>query len=678
MKSGRNSSAKRKMGIQGIIRPPPEIRAVADKTASFVAKNGRAFETRIMNSAKGKTPKFAFLHENSPFHAYYEDRIVFYANGGVEEPKKVEEKASEDKAQTSVAENNDSKDSKVDETKEKVMARKAKSIIDPVARALLDQRSRINKAFDDSENSDDKNEEKPEEKETLIPPNQRYTILVPPKDTSSSQLEILKLTAQYVAMSGIGGTFLRELTVREWNSPTWGFLQPRHSHYAYFTQLVEIYRQVLQESILLHEKETHIDKKKSNTKSSSLLELSKVKKMVGIDSVTEEKGDVRDQISLVEETAENISECLKHAAYHAEYDRYFEEKRRQEMDNDEGGIGGASRIDWHDFVIVETIDFPVNEIVESLPPPPPPAPVQSQTKRDDAMDESSDDEDGEKIKVVDNYAPKVVSAQAQFTSESRTHVIDPITGKSIRIEDMPEHMRIQLLDPKWAAEKAKFLEKQKDSNLVGGVDVARNMESFAKARTDIFDLNKSGEVRKQAEASRLAHSQPHMALPRPNPNHSPPDANPPDAKRPKLDTSHLPAYAQGGAVQGSLPPPPPPTSHESSNEQDTITMKTTLSEAEFAKSLRNPIITLRIQVPSEPSYSSWNLKGQTISIQVDVMSKVKTVKQQIQPQLGDMPVNKIQLKSATLGFLKDSLSLAHLNIGPNSNALDLIPKVRGR
>ena len=82
-------------------------------------------------------------------------------------------------------------------------------------------------------------------------------------------------------------------------------------------------------------------------------------------------------------------------------------------------------------------------------------------------------------------------------------------------------------------------------------------QSFAKARTDIFDLNKSGEVRKQAEASRLAHSQPHMALPRPNPNHSPPDANPPDAKRPKLDTSHLPAYAQGGAGQGSLPPPPP-------------------------------------------------------------------------------------------------------------------------
>ena len=104
------------------------------------------------------------------------------------------------------------------------------------------------------------------------------------------------------------------------------------------------------------------------------------------------------------------------------------------------------------------------------------------------MDESSDEEDdgGEKIQVVDNYAPKVVSSQAKFASENRTHVIDPITKKSIPIADMTEHMRIQLLDPKWAEEKAKFLEKQKESNLVGGNAIARNMETFVKARTDLF------------------------------------------------------------------------------------------------------------------------------------------------------------------------------------------------
>ena len=70
------------MGIEGVIRPPPEIRVVADKTALYVAKNGRAFESRILGSGKGKTPKFAFLQTTSPFHAYYEDRIQFYENGG--------------------------------------------------------------------------------------------------------------------------------------------------------------------------------------------------------------------------------------------------------------------------------------------------------------------------------------------------------------------------------------------------------------------------------------------------------------------------------------------------------------------------------------------------------------------------------------------------------------------
>jgi splicing factor 3A subunit 1 len=70
-------------------------------------------------------------------------------------------------------------------------------------------------------------------------------------------------------------------------------------------------------------------------------------------------------------------------------------------------------------------------------------------------------------------------------------VIDPITKKSVRIDDMTEHMRIQLLDPKWAAEKAKFLENQKDSNLVDGDAIARNMETFAKARTDLFGASVS-------------------------------------------------------------------------------------------------------------------------------------------------------------------------------------------
>ena len=520
------------MAIQGIIRPPPEIRAVADKTASFVAKNGRGFETRIMNSAKGKTPKFAFLHDSSPFHAYYEDRIVFYADGGVDEKKDEEKEQKTDPAEKATegaadadANANANADADVNtnaniigkadkeatssekthvKKQETLTTRKTKSIVDPVARALLAQRSRIQKALDlstekESKDQDESKEQHQPEKETLIPPSQKYTVLVPPKIITHAQLEIIKLTAQFVALNGKGGSFLRELTVREWNSPAWGFLQPRHANYAYFTQLVDLYRRLLQEAVLIHEKETK-KKTEDNAHKSSMLELATLKKMVGIDADVEEKGEITEQIQLIDSTAGNMSQCLDHAAFNAEYERYYEEKRRKELENMEGGsggIGGAARVDWHDFVVVETIEFHVDESVESLPPPPPPAPkieepAPAKAGGHDVMDESSDEEDdGEKIQVVENYAPKVVSSKSQFASEARTHVIDPITKKSVRIDDMTEHMRIQLLDPKWAAEKAKFLENQKDSNLVDGDAIARNMETFAKARTDLFGASVS-------------------------------------------------------------------------------------------------------------------------------------------------------------------------------------------
>jgi hypothetical protein len=81
-------------GNSSILRPPPDIRAVADRTAHLVSKNGRAFAKNILNSGKGGTPKFEFSCNTSPFHAYYEDRIRFYDEGGTDEqePRKQNER----------------------------------------------------------------------------------------------------------------------------------------------------------------------------------------------------------------------------------------------------------------------------------------------------------------------------------------------------------------------------------------------------------------------------------------------------------------------------------------------------------------------------------------------------------------------------------------------------------
>ena len=62
----------------GIIVPPPDIKAIVNKTAQFVARNGKSFEERILASDEGKTSKFNFLKAIDPYYAYYEQRIAYF------------------------------------------------------------------------------------------------------------------------------------------------------------------------------------------------------------------------------------------------------------------------------------------------------------------------------------------------------------------------------------------------------------------------------------------------------------------------------------------------------------------------------------------------------------------------------------------------------------------------
>lgn len=46
---------EKKTSSVGIIYPPPEVRNIVDKTASFVARNGPEFEQRIKQKASDTT-----------------------------------------------------------------------------------------------------------------------------------------------------------------------------------------------------------------------------------------------------------------------------------------------------------------------------------------------------------------------------------------------------------------------------------------------------------------------------------------------------------------------------------------------------------------------------------------------------------------------------------------------
>ncbi|KAL7428069.1 hypothetical protein ACHAXM_001120 [Skeletonema potamos] len=718
------------MGITGIIRPPPDIRAVADRTALFVSKNGRAFENKILNSEKGKTPKFAFLHETSPFHAYYENRIRFYEEGGTDEEEK---KKEEDEKMMLKKKEEEERERLVMKEKEEAAkkreAAKKASAVDPVARALLACRTKISDARRVDATKTEKDPTGDEEQSSLpsnnrpqAPPHLRHVSVVAPANLTPLELEVIKLTAQYVALAGKNDHFLRDLTMREWNNPEFTFLQPRHAHFAYFTALVDGYKSFLPGGD---------DYEKAHNK----LRMDARKEQLSHMITGDEKTD------LVSET-DTTAQCLEAAAYRSEYERDAADRRREAAERAEGGgmLGGADTIDWHDFVVVETIDFPSNEVVEALPPPTSmrlailkneqPSKVQPdedkvEEKQEEAMDESSEEEDddgGEQLKVVANYQPKVVSTKDITSDSSRTHIVDPISGKQIAIADMPEHMRIQLLDPKWAEERRRFLDKQRETNFVAGEDIASNISRLAQAREDIFGSSsqnaldqKADSERRLMEANRIIREHaiqpqpqyeatmppvmpavpppPMASVPPPPPppmlmaSVPPPPPPPPSisqhsvgldtisepaAKRPKLDEPQVNQHQMGSipmdhsmdaGMTAAVPPPP---------EENQI-----LSESDFIATLGNPDdVPICIQVPHDTSNADWNFNGQIVDVSLAASAKVKTLKEALKPQLGNMPINKMQLKHPSAGFLKDTFSLAHYNIGPMTT-LELVPKTRG-
>jgi len=708
------------MVVKGIIKPPPDIRAVVDRTAKFVSKNGRAFEQRIMNSEKGKTPKFAFLQDSSPFHAYYEARISFYDEGGDDEEKKaVSESQNEEekKEEAPVSKDHKSGTVAVEEKAGVISTSIRKASIDPIAKAMVAARTYIEeqvKVWEDSQKAEqvarekaarEKGEETPPPPPPSLanvrqPPKLHFIHMCPPHSISPLELDTIRLTAQFTAISKyIPGTdmtlnpFLETLRLREWNNvDVFGFLQPRHAHYAYFTALVDCYRSLLR----------MYAKPPPSSDTSHLDEME------------------MEILQCASTKAGGILPCLDVVAYRAEYKRYqYEQHRAQAADDDDGRLrGGSAYVDWHDFVVVETIDFPLDEVVSAVPPPPPATlaaaaaaaaalfkkkqalkqPVEEITM--DMSDEEDDHHhDDEEIKIVDSYQPRVKATAAQQQSAQAQTMIDPITGKAIPVSDLSEHMRIQLLDPKWAEEKKRFMEKQRDSNLLQGEDVARNLQRFAKQqRGDANELMDGLVAREESQSSKRVRLEEPTDVPDTSYTLQPPPPPPlvslvPVAQPPMVmhvPAMSIPAVPIPSSLLVGVPPPVPievaiaafgTSSVEAENTEDAAT----LGPTPVRPATPPASVTLIIRAPEfdlSEQFKQWGLHGQSMTLEnlSSDSTTVKFVKEQVRMQLtqNQMPLNKMQLRLVSTGaFLKDAQKLAEIEGISVVEELELVPKVRG-
>ncbi|KAJ2992909.1 hypothetical protein HDV02_002759 [Globomyces sp. JEL0801] len=399
---------------EGVIYPPPDIRAICDKTADYVARNGTGFEDRIREKEL-HNPKFGFLNPNDPYYTYYAYHL-----------KKLKAGKNMPKA--------------------------------PVQVQPIEQ-----------------------EQETHVPlPPPPYEYLMDLPSISKQDLEVVKLTAQFVARNG--SHFMATLGQREARNYQFDFLRPSHSLYPFFTRLIDQYTRVL------------IPPR-----------------------------DLFDKLTLNHEDRFQVLDRIKERV---DFEAYVvHEKEKAQKDADEEKIAFAT-IDWHDFVVVETIEFNESDDKSILPPPMTVMELESMTleqrkallnfdnpaetgaddmEMDDEVDMDADsdmemgsDEENEKpvvkndVKVTKteeiappanirtNYVPKVGRHTTQGTQ------ICPRCKQSIKVSEMAEHMRIELLDPKWREQKQALEARQQDSNLVKDDVLVQNLARMSSKRADLF------------------------------------------------------------------------------------------------------------------------------------------------------------------------------------------------
>ncbi|KAG1877602.1 Pre-mRNA splicing factor PRP21 like protein-domain-containing protein [Suillus subalutaceus] len=450
----------------GLILPPPEIKSVIDRTALFVARsaNPPQFEDKIRENQR-QDPKFSFLNPADPYHAYYRHRM-----------EKIE--AGEE----------------LDDT----FTRKGNG-------------GRGRRSANDSRGSRRSNHPQPQ-----------FAMDMP--NVSPIDLDIMKLTALFTARRG--RTFLATLSQNEGRNYQFDFLRPTHSLFGCFNRLVEQYLKILYPG----------------------------KEMLAELSIRAQEG------------AKGAT--LEQSRKYARWERLKREKDKKRQDDQEAEKRAFAEIDWHDYAIVQTIDFTVADANSELPPPMSVQEVESMTlaqKRmaamimentadeieahkarqaaaeaeaaaavsgvgigavedEDAAMEQSDDEDDEaqlrrksedeeRVRELERARAMQASASISGPMKIRTDYVPKlgakkgaalttctICGQQIPVDELDEHMRIELLDPKWKSHRDNIeARKAQASELLRGANVVSSLKNLARTRVDIFGAEADEERRKKEE-----------------------------------------------------------------------------------------------------------------------------------------------------------------------------------
>ncbi|KAI5801503.1 Pre-mRNA splicing factor PRP21 like protein-domain-containing protein [Peziza echinospora] len=443
----------------GVVLPPRDIRAIVEKTAGYVARNGQVFEQRIREKEK-HNPKFSFLNPADSYSPFYLWRL------------------------------------------EEIRAGRGTTVS-------------AGRAADAAVAPEPEKPKGPEE-----PPEFRFSARMP--NISAQDLDILRLTALFVAKNG--RQFMTTLSQREARNYQFDFLRPNHSFYQYFTRLVDQYTELLSpksaENMKLLEKNVNdkydiLERARKRAEWSKFQEAQKKKAEEEDDAEKLAYAQIDWHDFVVVETvlfteADDAADLppptslsdLQHAS--------LEQKAMMSLHSNQLRIEEAMPTSEPEYY-----QYPTHQPQQTFQLPHHPSqPPQQQQPDEGAMDvemeAESDNEDEEMsrirerreamqrqqqaqaeakggaapMKIRSDYVPKAAAAAASRRGVQMA--VCPNCQDQIPLNEMQEHMRIELLDPRWKEQRARAEARSATTNLAVN-DAAANLKRLASQRGDLFD-----------------------------------------------------------------------------------------------------------------------------------------------------------------------------------------------
>ncbi|KAL2831216.1 Pre-mRNA splicing factor PRP21 like protein-domain-containing protein [Aspergillus cavernicola] len=468
---------------EGVVLPPKDIRAIVEKTAGYVARNGAVFEDRVREKERSN-PKFSFLSTNDPYAPFYQWRL------------------SEIKAGrgTDVS-----------------AGRPGEPTPTPAPETPTG----------------------PEE-----PPEFHFSARMP--IINAQDLEVVRLTALFVAKRG--KTFMTALSQREARNFQFDFLRPQHSLYQFFTRLVDQYTillrpdgvdQATSEKKRIAELEQNVKNKfhvleraKQRAEWVKYQEQQKQKKeeeeenerieyaqidwhdFVIVETVLFTEAD--DQVDLPPPTSLNDlqSASLEQKAMISLNPLRIEEAMPTDFDAPTYYNAYPTQPEPQSTFQPLGPEFPpqARPSHQAIPTPPVAASAAAQEEEERIRERMEAREQAATAKAAPSQQPMrirsdyVPRAQARRLNPAGAMALCPNCKQQIPEAELQQHMRIEMLDPRWREQQAKAQARTATTNL-STADVVGNLKRLASQRSDVFDstsLQAVPDAEEEARKKRMA------------------------------------------------------------------------------------------------------------------------------------------------------------------------------